>query len=123
MRKPEEITDEKRKKGMIWELGIVGVAMAGFGLQWGVSGLAVSLLGMMAAGAYIYSRYLRVKGTTAHGHGDAVFETRYELYDREFVMDPDIFFGSNTLVPDGLSSHGDETVNSLAIRRFTISSP
>ena len=123
MRKPEEITDEKRKKGMIWELGIVGVAMAGFGLQWGVRGLAVSLLGMMAAGAYIYSRYLRVKGTTAHGHGDAVFETRYELYDREFVMDPEIFFGDETLALNGLSSHGDETVNSLAIRSLQTSVP
>lgn len=125
MRKPEEITDEKRKKGMIWELGIVGVAMAGFGLQWGVRGLLCSLLGVLVAGAFIYSRYLRVKGTTAHGHGDAVFETRYELYDREFVMDPEIFFGDETLALNGLSSHGDETVNSLAVcsRRSSDSLP
>ncbi len=48
----------------------------------------VAAFGAVIVGIYLYSQYLRVKGTTAHAHGDATFETRYDLYDREFVFDP-----------------------------------
>ena len=56
------------------------------------SPICVLLLVFVAAiiGVILYNKYLIVKDTVENAHGDAAFETDYDEYEREFVVDPSI---------------------------------